>query len=59
MDSKTKSGQVVKLKVIDFTLWNGFKFGVGFALGGIAVSIVFAIGMFILRMFATIGLPTY
>lgn len=28
---------VVSLKVVDFTIWNGVKFGMGFTLGGIAV----------------------
>ena len=58
MDTKKrKTKNLIHLKVIDFSLWNGFKFGVGFTIGSICVSIVLGIVMFLFTMIAAIGLP--
>lgn len=57
MDSKKPKKRIIRLKVVDFTVWNGFKFGVGLTLGSIAVSIVLGIVMFFLTMFFAIGFP--
>lgn len=57
---------VVQVKVLDFTIWKGFKFGFGFALGGLAVSLLltfvaffvsFGLHMFFLGFFTSMGSP--
>ncbi len=59
---KKAQKQVVRLQVIDFTIWKGFKFGFGFMLGVAAVSILstllaFGIHMFLLGFFTSMGSP--
>ncbi len=54
--------QVVHLKVIDFTIWKGFKFGFGFMLGVAAFSLLatlfgFGLNMFFLGLFTSMGSP--
>lgn len=57
-----KVQQVVKLNVVDFTIWKGFKFGFGFMMGIAGFSIVvttlaFLIKMVMLGFFTTLQMP--
>lgn len=60
LNKPKKVKQLVQLKVIDFTIWNGFKFGFGFMIGVAGFSFVAGLLGFLLKMifiglFSTMG----
>jgi hypothetical protein len=61
MKTKITKNQPLTLKVIDFSIWNGIKFGFGFMIGSAIGSLAFMIAGIILMMMITmllgIGLP--
>ncbi len=50
---RPKKQKTYQIKVMDFTIWNGFKFGMGFALGSF---FVYGIGAAILAFLSIIPL---
>ena len=61
MKKKIQKNQPLTLKVIDFSVWNGVKFGIGFMIGTTIGSILLALAaggvLFLLAML--LGIPTY
>ncbi len=47
---KKPAKHVIQVKVLDFTIWKGFKFGLGFAIGTFAFSVVMGILLFVLHL---------
>lgn len=61
MKKKIQKNQPLTLKVIDFSIWNGVKFGIGLMIGTTIGSILLALVaggvLFLLAML--LGIPTY
>lgn len=61
MRKKIQKNQPLTLKVIDFSIWNGVKFGIGFVIGTTIGSIIMAMfaGGVLVLLSMLLGIPAY